>query len=313
MSDPDTPEQSPPTAWQVEITVQRRDTALFESVFAAAESVSSAAAGDKAWCLRAIFTTLPPRALIEASIALAASAAMVAPPRLSIEPLADKDWVVEGLKHLDAVKVGRFFVHGGHIPACGIAGRIDLQVEAGQAFGTGHHATSAGCLAAFERLARRRHFENPLDMGCGTGVLALAIARLWQRPVFAVDIDPIAVAVTRQNAMNNSLRHLIRAETSDGYAARIVQSRAPYDLIVANILARPLIAMAPALARSLRPNGIAVLSGLLVAQQRAVINAHRRCGLRLLEYENREGWVTLTLARSAPRRARVYRARLGRC
>ena len=257
MSDPETPEQRPPTAWQVEITVQRRDAALFEGVFAAAESVSSSAAGDDAWCLRAIFTTPPPRALIEASIALAAGTAMVAPPRLSIEPLADKDWVAEGLKHLDAVRVGRFFIRGGHVPACGIPGRIDLQVEAGQAFGTGHHATSAGCLAALDRLSRRRRFENPLDMGCGTGVLAMAIARLWRRPVLAVDVDPIAVAVTRQNALKNNLHHLIRAEISDGYASRLVRSTAPYDLIVANILARPLVAMAPALAlaRALRPGG----------------------------------------------------------
>ena len=126
-------------------------------------------------------------------------------------------------------------------------------------------------------------------MGCGTGVLAMAIARLWKRPVLAVDIDPISVAVTRQNALKNNLHHLIRAETSDGYAARIVRSRAPYDLIVANILARPLATMAPALTHGLRPSGIAVLSGILDSQQRAVINAHCRCGLRLLEYENREG------------------------
>ena len=108
MRDSDTSDTRPPSAWQVEITVQRRDTAIFESVLAAADSVLSTAAGDEAWRLRAIFTIPPPRALIEASIALAASAAMVAPPRLSIEPLADKDWVAEGLKYLDAVKVGRF-------------------------------------------------------------------------------------------------------------------------------------------------------------------------------------------------------------
>ena len=295
MTNSDSNDAAAPAAWQVEITVQRRDMAIFENVLAAAVSVSSTAAGADAWCLRAIFTEPPPRAAIETSIAIAATAAMVAPPRLTIEPLADQDWIAEGLKHLDAVKVGRFTVRGGHIPPSNIPGQIDLLVEAGQAFGTGHHGTSAGCLAALENLSRRRRFTNPLDMGCGTGVLAMAIAHLWKHPVLAVDIDPISIAVTRENARANRLARLIHAEVSNGYKARIVQTSAPFDLIVANILARPLEKMAPTLARALAPGGAAVLSGILVGQERAVINAHRRCGLRLEKLTMREGWVTLTL------------------
>jgi ribosomal protein L11 methyltransferase len=295
MTDSDPNDTTVPTAWQVEITVLRRDMAIFENVLAAADSVSSTVAGDDAWHLRAIFTQPPPRAAIEASVAIAATAAMVAPPRLSIAPLADKDWIAEGLKHLDAVKVGRFIVRGGHIPPSQIPGRLDLLVDAGQAFGTGHHGTSAGCLVALDRLSRRRQFANPLDMGCGTGVLAMAIAHLWKSPVLAVDIDPVSISVTRENARANHLARLIRAEVSNGYQARIVRTSAPFDLIVANILARPLEKMAPTLARALAPGGAAVLSGILVGQERAVINAHRRCGLRLEKQAVREGWVTLTL------------------
>lgn len=293
-----------PTAWQVEIIVHRRDMAIFESVLAAADSISSAPAGDECWRLRAIFTETPPRAAIEASIAVAATAVMVAPPRVAVEPLADKDWVAEGLKHLDAVKVGRFIVRGTHIPRCEIPGRIDLLVDAGRAFGTGHHGTSAGCLAALDRLARRRRFARPLDMGCGTGVLAMAMACLWKKPVLAVDVDPISVVVANENARANHLGPLIRCHVSDGYKSRLFGVPARFDLIVANILAHPLTAMAPALARALCPGGIAVLSGLLVGQERAVINAHRRCGLRLRTCDVREGWVTLTLGKPVPRRAR---------
>ncbi len=173
----------------------------------------------------------------------------------------------------------------------------DGWLEAGPAFGSGSHETTRGCLIAIDRLAKRRRFLNSLDLGCGSGILALAIARAMKRPVLAVDIDDWAVRTAAANARSNGLGALVRVAQGDGFSGPEIRRRAPYDLIVANILARPLVRLAPALVRALRMGGVAILSGLLHSDQAALINAYRAQGARLIGRDRLGDWSTLTLGR----------------
>lgn len=291
------PANPPPPLWQATICVPKASFILFESCFDDALSTSSEPEGADRIRLKAIYPAEPDAAAIETVLSIAAAAADAPVPALSIARLEERDWVAEGLKQLDAVRVGRVMVRGSHIPPSQRAGMIDLEVEASTAFGTGHHATTAGCLAAIQTVMQRKRCSRILDMGCGTGVLAMAIARLGPAPVLAADIDPIAVAVTERNARANRLGHRVRAVVAGNYVVPDLRAAAPFDLVVANILAQPLIDLAPALAGILSPGGRAILSGLLVSQQNRVLAAHRGCGLRLSARDRRDEWITLTLAK----------------
>lgn len=211
------------------------------------------------------------------------------------EPVPDIDWVTKSLEGLGAVRAGRFIVHGGHQRAAVTPGRIGIQIEAGQAFGTGHHGTTSGCLIMLDRLIARRRPSRSLDLGAGSAVLAIAIAKRARTPVLATDIDPVATRVANANAKLNGVGGLVRCETASGLAHRAFSERGPFDLIVANILARPLMVMAPAIARHLAPGGDLVLSGILTRQRRKVLAAYRQAGLRHCRTIERDGWVTLHL------------------
>ena len=180
------------------------------------------------------------------------------------------------------MRAGRFFVYGAHDRGRVPHAVIPIRIEAGLAFGTGHHETTALCLALLSDLAKRRKFSRVVDLGCGTGLLAIAAAKLWRRPVIASDIDPIATAVTRTNARANGTGPLVRVVTADGLVHPMLTSHAPYDLVFANILAGPLTRLAPSVARALAPGGIAVLSGLLRNQENLVADFYssRRLILR---------------------------------
>lgn len=217
--------------------------------------------------------------------------------RFAVAPLPDEDWVAKSLEGLKPVRAGRFLVHGSHDRDKVHANDIAIEIEAGQAFGTGHHGTTSGCLAEIDRLGRLRRFDSILDLGTGTGVLAIAIAKAWGVPVLATDIDPIAVRVTLENAALNNVGGLIEAVTATGFRHPAISRESPFDLIVANILAGPLIQMAPVVARHLAPHGTVVLSGILDHQGPRVIAAYRSLGLRLARRRSREGWVTLTFQR----------------
>jgi ribosomal protein L11 methyltransferase len=190
----------------------------------------------------------------------------------------------------------RFAIRGSHLPPAAAPGRISLTLDAGVAFGSGEHDSTRGCLLALETVAYR-HPRRILDLGTGSGVLAMAAARLLRRPVLAVDIDPWSVRVARDNARRNGLHRLLRSEFSNGWRNRKVRGQAPYDLVFANILARPLCAMAMDLARHLAPGGTAILAGLLATQARQVLAAHRRAGLRLEAIFLLAPWATLVLRR----------------
>ncbi len=222
----------------------------------------------------------PIDAALGIALALAAACHGARPPEARIEHLASRNWLAANLAQFPSFGIGRFFVYGSHITERVPIGRIGLLVDAGTAFGSGRHASTAGCLTALDDLSRRR-FRRPLDMGCGSGILAIAIAKLWRAPVLAADADGEAVAVTRQNARLNGVGDRVRAIRADGYHAPGIRAARPFDLIVCNILARPIKRMAAGLARGLQPGGVAVLSGFLERDAGGVLFAHRASGLRL--------------------------------
>jgi ribosomal protein L11 methyltransferase len=203
-------------------------------------------------------------------------------------------------------RVGRrFLVRGTHLPPAAAPGRIVLLLDAGMAFGSGEHGSTRGCLRALESLARHRPVRV-LDLGTGSGILAIAAARLLRPavPILATDLDPWSVRVARENAAANGVGARLRVRLATGWRQRVLQRGAPYDLVLANILARPLCAMARDLAAGLAPGGHAVLSGLLTSQMRMVLAAHRAQGLRLRRGLLEPPWATLILHKPRPQGGR---------
>ncbi|TPM01432.1 50S ribosomal protein L11 methyltransferase [Mesorhizobium sp. B2-3-11] len=213
------------------------------------------------------------------------------------EALPDIDWVARSLEGLKPVRAGRFFVHGAHDSRKRHSGELAIEIEAGLAFGTGHHGTTAGCLEMLEKVVRREHPRNALDLGTGSAVLAIAVAKLAHIPVLATDIDPVAVKVAAANARLNHVKALIETVTAPGFHHSIFARRAPFDLIVANILARPLMRLAPQMAGHIALGGSIVLSGILDRQRDAVVSAYVGQNFRHISTLHREGWVTIHLKR----------------
>jgi ribosomal protein L11 methyltransferase len=210
-------------------------------------------------------------------------------------------WLARTQAAFPEQKIGRrFVVRGTHISAPPVPGRLTLTLDAGLAFGTGEHHSTRGCLVALERVARFHRPARVLDLGTGSGILAIAAAKLRHVAVLATDIDPRAARVAGANAKLNGVAHLVRAIRADGWADARITRGAPYDLVFANILARPLCAMAHELAAHLAPGGVAILAGLLDTQARWVLSAHRRAGL-VLEHRITDGaWAILVLRKNAP-------------
>ena len=214
-----------------------------------------------------------------------------------VEPLPDQDWIRQSQEGLPPVRAGRFFVYGAHDAGSVPEGVIPIRIEAGLAFGTGHHETTALCLQALSQIARANRPKHILDLGCGTGVLAIGAAKLLSQTVLATDIDPVAVEVARENARANQVTPLIHAAVADGFTSPAIRSRAPFDLILANILAGPLTKLAPDLAAALAPKGTAVLSGLLRNQEKLVLSFACAQGL-VFRSALRDGpWSALVLSR----------------
>lgn len=218
----------------------------------------------------------------------------IAPAR---ETLPEVDWVRRSLEGLKPVRAGRFLVHGAHDRDRRRIGDIAIEIEAGLAFGTGHHGTTAGCLEMIDRVVRRERPANALDLGTGSAVLAIALAKLAHIPVLATDIDPVATGVAAENARLNGVAAYVEAATATGFGHPAFARRAPFDLIVANILARPLMRLAPAMAAHLAAGGSLVLSGILERQREAVIAAYVGQRFRHVTTLHREGWVTIHMKR----------------
>jgi len=245
--------------------------------------------------IEALYPEAPSAENLQRSIAPLIEALQIAMPQITLSPLEDRDWVAQSLADLPPIAAGRFFIAGAHGLDRAPRAAIRLHVEAGQAFGTGHHETTLSCLLALDYIARRRRFTRVLDLGCGTGVLGMAAAKLWRRKVIASDIDPIAVHVTRENAVRNGLAAFMRPVTAAGFAHPAIAGAAPYDLVLANILARPLMRLATPMARRVAPGGYVILSGLLRTQEAAVRSAYGTQGLFLERRFLRNEWSTLLL------------------
>jgi len=293
-----------PKLWRIALAVPEAYAAAFaEAVGDHADAVSTFELEEHVtWLVEATVYGEPDRPRLTARVAVLAQALGIPDPVLVIEEVPPIDWVSHTYQAFPPIRAGRFFVHGSHHEGVVPAGSIGLQVDAATAFGTGEHGSTKGCLLALDRLSRRVRLgrgpgQGALDMGCGSGILAIAVAKTWRVPVVAVDIDPEAVRVTRENARINGVSHLMEAEGGDGYHTPVVRRRGPYRLITANILARPLARMAPLLARNLVPGGVAVLAGLLARQEQHVLQAHRAQGLRLIARIPMGEWTTLIVGR----------------
>lgn len=210
-----------------------------------------------------------------------------------IEPLPERDWVTLSLEGLPPVKAGRFIVAGSHALTRSSPGKTDILIEAGPAFGTGHHGTTLGCLLGFEHILRSGTPRNVLDVGTGSGVLSIAAVKVGAQRAIGTEIDRDSVRVANENAAKNDIGPRFVTYHTRGASNAIIQAAGPFDLIFANILARPLIGLAPSLTRQLAKSGHVILSGLLTRQEPLVRAAYAGRGLNLVKRIRRDGWSTL--------------------
>jgi ribosomal protein L11 methyltransferase len=279
-------------------TARRLADALADTFEAGDAAVAAFERPDGGWSFEAHFAEAPDEAALRDLVAAIAGDA--AAQALVLESVAARDWVAASLAGLKPVSAGRFLVHGAHDRTRIPAHRIGIEIEAALAFGTGHHGTTRGCLLALDAWLKRVHLRQArvkiLDVGTGTGVLAIAAAKALRGGVVASDIDARAVAVARANARANAAGALIDVVHAGGLGARRLRERGPYDLILANILLPPLRRLAAPIAQMLAPGGRVILSGLLAGQAPAAIAAYRSQGLALEARIPLDEWVTLVLA-----------------
>jgi ribosomal protein L11 methyltransferase len=265
-----------------------------ENAVAAFES-----ADESHWLIEVFFTTKPDESLIRDLIiaAMGEKSGRKLAATAVFERIEPKDWIAASLDGLKPVRAGRFLVHGSHDRPAIRANDIAIEIEAALAFGTGHHGTTRGCLELLDRELKRKPPRRVLDVGTGTGVLAIAAARALKRRVAAGDIDPVSTETSRQNAIANRAGAYVRPVTAVGIVHRELTAAAPYDLIFANILAKPLRLLAPSLARAATIDGRLILSGLLAKDVAGVLTAYRGHGFSLMERIDIDGWAALILKR----------------
>jgi ribosomal protein L11 methyltransferase len=258
------------------------------------------------WRVEVFFSDPPDEAIIRDLVALSLGGASgrTAARNAIFRAIERKDWVAAAFEGLKPVEAGRFLVHGAHDRAARRPNLIAIEIEAALAFGTGHHGTTHGCLLALDALLKRGRPRRVVDVGTGTGVLAIAAARRLHRPVAAGDIDRVAVETARANAIANGAGLYVRPVVAAGLGHPALAAGASYDLIMANILARPLRRMAPSLAQAASADALLILSGLLGPDVPGVLASYRAVGFHLMNRRDRDGWATLVLRRggASPRR-----------
>jgi ribosomal protein L11 methyltransferase len=280
-------------------TTQARARALTEALAEVFDPENSAVAAfeqeDGTWLVEIYFSEEPNREAVGDLVELIAGKAVAR--SMSFDLVGAKDWVASSLEGLKPIRAGRFLVHGAHDRPCVLANDIGIEIEASLAFGTGHHGTTRGCLLALDSMLKRGRPSRVLDVGTGTGVLAIAAARVLRSEVVAGDIDPIAIEVARDNARVNGVGSWLRLYCAPGLRHPLAASPASFDLVLANILAAPLARLSPSLAAALAPQGRVVVSGLLETDVALVLSAFGRQGLHLERRNLIEGWATLILGR----------------
>ncbi|MEJ8474706.1 50S ribosomal protein L11 methyltransferase [Roseibium algae] len=258
-------------------------------------TIYETSADGKIWSAEILMFEMEPEEAKELVLNRVGSDAFGAPVEAEILP--DINWVAKSLEGLKPVRAGRFFVHGSHDKEKLPGGAIGLEIEAALAFGTGHHGTTAGCLEEIDRLFSMREYYQVLDLGTGTGVLGIAIARLTKQHVLLTDIDPIATKTAAENAQLNGVAPLISTFTANGMEDRRFGEFGPFDLVVANILARPLMQMSKSIAAKMMRTSTLVLSGLRIEDGPRILFAYGCHGFHLSRRGEKDGWLTLTLVR----------------
>jgi ribosomal protein L11 methyltransferase len=280
----------------------RAMTDLIGEVFDLAETaVASFETGGGEWLLEAYFARDPDEAAVRDLIRPIVGGIA---DRAAFAAVSPADWVKAGLAGLKPVRAGRFLIHGSHDAAAVAVNDIGIRIDAALAFGTGHHGTTLGCLEALASELKRLRPHAVLDVGTGTGILAIAAAKAINRPVIAGDIDPVAVTVARNNARANGVVRNVRIYAAPGVRHVSARRRRHFDLVFANILANPLKRLAPSLRAVLQPRGRLVISGLLTRDVPGVLSSYGAQGLRLQRRIVHEGWATVIVRRggAAPRR-----------
>lgn len=307
------------TSWKIELKVGQSTLPIIQEIIYGLDgdnfptlSDFEIEEGNDIRFLEAFFTQKPDMAMLQARLEQILPSFDLSSSEIALLEIVDKDWVSESQKLLQPVDTGQFFVYGSHDADKIPQNRISLLVEAGQAFGTGQHETTHGCLLAIGELSQSLSGEKTpttaLDLGCGSGLLALAMSSIWPITIVASDIDPIATETTTLNAKANNIalvdlksgRPGIAALTSDGFEDNELGLAGPYDVIVANILAKPLQDMAPDIVKNLSQDGILILSGLLNTQEEAVCAAYAKEDMGLIKRYIRGEWHSLMLKYKSP-------------
>jgi ribosomal protein L11 methyltransferase len=276
-----------------EQTARRVVDLLTESFFEGQAAIAAFARPDGLWDITVHFADPPDQASIRELVGIAAGDDVA--DDISFDTVEAKDWVKATLEELVPVGAGRFIVHGAHDRARVAPNKLGIEVEAALAFGTGHHGTTRGCLLLLDQVLKAHQPARVLDVGTGTGVLAIAAAKALRRAVLASDIDPLSVRIARENAGLNGVGDLVRTIRATGFAAPEFEKHGPFDLVLANILANPLRQMATPMAGHLAASALVILSGLLPHQASSVIAAYRARGLVLVQQIRIEGWSSLLL------------------
>jgi ribosomal protein L11 methyltransferase len=276
-----------------ETTAKRVVDLLTESFFEGQAAIAAFASPDERWDITVHFADPPDQTSIRELVRIAAGDEVA--QDIAFDTVEAKDWVKTTLEELVPVRAGRFIVHGHHDRAKVPPNRLGIEIEAALAFGTGHHGTTRGCLLLLDHVLKTRRPRRVLDLGTGTGVLAIAAAKARHRFVLASDIDPLSVRVARDNARLNGAGNWVQAIRATGFSAPQFAEQGPYDLVLANILANPLRQMATPMARHLAPSALVILSGLLPHQTGGVIAAYRARGLVLTRHLQIEGWSSLLM------------------
>jgi ribosomal protein L11 methyltransferase len=266
---------------------------LTESFFEGQAAITAFERPDGVWDVTMHFVEAPDETSIRELVGIAAGDEVA--QSIVFDTVEAKDWVKATLQDLVPVPAGRFTVHGQHDRARVPPNKLGIEIEAALAFGTGHHGTTRGCLLLLDQVLKAYYPRRVLDLGTGTGVLAIAAAKALQRAVLASDIDPASVRVARDNARLNQTGDLVQVIRATGFSAPQFVQRGPFDLVLANILANPLRQMAGQMAQHLAPSALVILSGLLTPQVAGVIAAYRARGLVPLRHLRIDGWSSLLL------------------